>query len=126
MAKCIINSVIVLILAALFIFPAKFLCSLSDEIVAVTGHAADLVQRGDWDEAQENMEALNKKFRLSKDMLELFLDHDSVIKMDADLRACLQLIHVQDDAQTLMELEFILSNAKHMKEIEAFSWTTLL
>lgn len=126
MAKCIINGVIVLILAALFIFPSQFLCSLSDEIVAVTGHAADLVQQGDWEEAQKNMEALNRKFRLSKDMLELFLDHDMVINMDSDMRACLQLIHVQDDAQTLMELEFIISNARHMKEIEAFNWSTLL
>ena len=126
MAKCIINVVIILILAALFIFPATFLCKLSDEIISVTGQTADLVQQNDWEAAQKNMEALNKKFRLSKDALELFLDHAAVIQMDADMRACLQLIHIHDDAQTLMELEFIIANSRHMKEIEFFNWSTLL
>jgi|GEM_PF-7018822 len=126
MAKRIANIVSVLILAALFIFPSRFLRTFSDEIVALAEQTVDLVHREDWDTAEDNLEELNRKFRLSKETLQFFLDHDSVEQMDADMRACLQLIHAKDTPQTLMELEFIIAKARYLKNIEAFNWSTLM
>lgn len=126
MAKRIANVISIAILIALFVFPSRFLCDLSDEIVNVSENTVDAVHRGDWDTARENAQYLNMKFRESKDILQLFLHHASVEKLDADLRAVLQLIHSKDEAQTLMEMEFIISTAKHLKCIEGFTWSTFL
>ncbi|HWR23270.1 MAG TPA: DUF4363 family protein [Feifaniaceae bacterium] len=126
MAKRIANVVSILILAALFVFPSRYLCKLSDEIVNVSENTVDAVHRGDWEMAQNNVQWMNARYRESKDILQLFLHHQSVEQLDSDLRAALQLVRTRDKAQTLMELEFIITTAKHMKCIEGFSWSTLL
>ena len=126
MAKRIANVLSIAILIALFVFPSRYLCKLSDELVSTAENTVDVVHRGDWAAAQDNVQHMNAQFRKGKDVLQLFLHHESVEQLDADLRAALQLIHSQDEAQTLMELEFIITTAKHLKCIEAFSWSTFL
>ncbi len=126
MAKRIANVLSIIILIVLFVFPSRYLCALSDEIVEVSENTVDAVHRGDWGMAQDNMQRMNARFRESKDILQLFLHHQSVEQLDADLRAAMQLIHSRDEAQTLMELEFIITTAQHLKCIEAFSWSTFL
>ncbi len=126
MAKRIANVLSIAILIALFVFPSGYLCELSDELVSISENTVDAVHRGDWEMAQDNVQQMNMRFRESKDILQLFLHHESVEQMDADLRAALQLIHSRDEAQTLMELEFIITTAKHLKCIEGFTWSTFL
>ncbi len=126
MAKRIANVVSIAILIALFVFPSQYLCELSDEIVMVSENTVDAVHREDWATAQDNVQQLNARFRETKDILQLFLHHESVEQLDSDLRAALQLIHSKDEAQTLMELEFIITTAKHLKCIEAFNWSTFM
>lgn len=126
MAKRIANCIALLILIGLFVFPSRFLCELSDEIVSVAEDTVDAVHGQDWDTAQNNIQQLNARFRKTKDTLQLFLHHEAVEQLDRDLRATLQLIHSRDEAQTLMELEFIISTAMHLKCIETFNWSTFL
>ncbi len=126
MAKRITNVVCIALLVALFIFPSRYLTKVSDEIVELAEDTVDAVYCRDWDAGIQNMEDMNAQFQRDKEKLHMFLHHEMVEDIEASMRSALQLMHVQDHAQSLMELEHIISRARYLKNIEKFSMFTLL
>lgn len=126
MAKKIYNSCIILFLIVLFIVPSRFLSRLSDELVEMAELSVDAVHSEDWETGLENLERMNALFRLNKSKMHMFLHHAIIEEIDAALRSCMNLMHIQDQPQSLQELQTIITHARYLKSIESCDWFTVL
>lgn len=126
MAKIIANLLSIALLGVLFIIPSNYLTGVSDEIVNLAEDTVDAVYREDWETCVQNMEDMNAQFQRDKEKLHMFLHHETVEDIEVSMRSALQLTHMQDQPQSLMELEHIISRARYLKSIEKFSLFTLL
>lgn len=126
MTKRIANAVCVALLIALFIFPCRFLSKSTDAITALAQATLDAVLHDDWDTALENMQLMHDRLDKDRATLHLFLHHEAVEGLEAAVAGCLRLIQVQDKPQSVMELEFIITRAEHLKSIENFALSVLI
>lgn len=126
MARRIFNVFVVALLLALFIVPSMFLAKLSDEIVDLAERSVDAVFRKDWENGLEMAQQMNAILRLNKETMHLFLGHQIVEEIDNAMRSCMQLMQIEDQCQTLQELEKIITWARYLKTIETLNWHTLL
>lgn len=126
MYRKLVNTIILLVLLALFIFPGKYLNALSEKLIVYAERAVDAALVEDWDEGVEILEDMNAYFRVSKHTLYLFLDHDAIESLDSSLRSALLLMHVQDQPQSMQELIHIITISRYLRSVEVFSWFTLL
>ncbi len=126
MARKLANIISALLLLSLFIFPARILSLFCDEIVEQAEEALSAVKQEDWQKGLAQLQSMNAAFDKKKDILHLFLHHESVEGLEAALRGCLQLMYVEDSGQAVMELETIITRSKYLKSIEVFSVPSLL
>jgi hypothetical protein len=126
MIKRIANIVSLALLIALFIFPCRFLTKSTDAITALAETTLDAVLHDDWNTALENMQLMHDKLDKDRATLHLFLHHEAVEGLEAAVAGCLRLVQVQDKPQTVMELEFIITRAEHLKSIENFAFSVLI
>ncbi|OQA13765.1 MAG: hypothetical protein BWY62_01254 [Firmicutes bacterium ADurb.Bin356] len=126
MAKKLANTISILLLLGLFIFPAMSLSRFCDDLVSHAEEAVSAVKQEDWQRGVEHLHSMNLVFDKKKNILHLFLHHELVEGLEAAIRGGLQLMYVEDSGQAVMELETIITRAKYLKSIEVFSVPSLL
>lgn len=126
MTKRIANAVSLALLIALFIFPCNFLSKSADTITALAETTLDAVLQDDWDTALINMQLMHDRLDKDRATLHLFLHHEAVEGLEAAVAGCLRLVQVQDKPQSVLELEFIITRAEHLKSIENFALSVLI
>ncbi|MEL7601643.1 MAG: DUF4363 family protein [Bacillota bacterium] len=126
MIKRIANTVSVALLIALFIFPCRFLTRSTDEINARAETALNAVLHDDWNTALEEVQRMHDQLDRDRSILHLFLHHEAVEGLEAAVGGCLRLVQVQDKPQSVLELEFIITRAEHLKSIENFAFSVLI
>ena len=126
MGKKIFTAAVVVFLIVLFIFPSQFLRRISFDLIDMAELAVDAVYREDWKEGLELLEQMNALFRENKEPMYTFLSHGTMEHLDAALRGCLQIMHIEDQAQALIELEAIITHARYLDSIEHLNVFQLL
>jgi hypothetical protein len=126
MTKIIANILSILLLAALFIFPSRFLQKSTDKIVSLANDALNATLQEDWSTAVNAVTRMHDQLDKDRATMHLFLNHETVEELEAAVDGCVQLVRVQDKPQTVLELEFIITRARHLKSIEDFAISVLI
>lgn len=126
MARNIAIILCILILAALFIFPRMRLDELCDVLEAFAEDTVNAVLAEDWKKAGSNLNEMMRAFEADRTFLHLLLSHDRVESLESAIHGCVRLIQVEDQPQTLMELEYIVTHVRYLRSIEELRLLTLL
>ena len=126
MTKIIANILSILLLAALFIFPCRFLNESMDEMISLAKDALNATLQDDWSTAVNSVTHMHEQLDKDRSTMHLFLSHEAVEGLEAAVGGCLRLTQIQDKPQTVLELEFIITRAEHLKSIEDFAISVLI
>ncbi len=126
MGKRIFTICVILLLTLLFILPCRFLSTLTNNIIDLSERAVVAVHSEDWQLGAQLLQELNLLFAANKKTMHLFLSHAIVEDIEARLQSCMELMYVQDQPQSLQELETVITRAHNLKSIESLTWFTLL
>ena len=126
MIKVIANILSILLLAALFLFPSRFLNKSMDKMISLANEALNATMQEDWSTAVNSLTHMHEQLDKDRSTLHLFLSHEAVEGLEAAVSGCLRLTQIQDQPQTVLELEFIITRAEHLKSIEEFAISVLI
>ncbi|MDL2258049.1 DUF4363 family protein [Eubacteriales bacterium OttesenSCG-928-K08] len=126
MARRIATIVCVLMLAFLFTYPRTRLEKCCNQVEALAEEAVELIIEKDWQEAQQHFHKMREAYLQDRAFMHLMLSHTYIAQLEASMLSCIELIKVEEQAQTLVELEFIITHVRFLRSIEEFKLTTLL
>lgn len=114
-AACIIT---VLILAALFVFPARYLEKMADRITREAELARLTIMEEKQNYAREHILNMHSEFEKRKDIIKLFFHHEDVDEMERAMKTALDLSALEESDNLICELNSILQIAEHMRSVE--------
>lgn len=126
MARRIGTIVCILLLLALFIFPPGELSRICNEIEALAEDAVEATLREDYARAHSNLNEIYAIYNDHRSFMHMLLHHGCVEELESAIRGAIRLTMVEDQPQTLVELEFIITHIRYLKAIESFDGVSLL
>lgn len=117
--------IVILFLAALFIFPGNYLRKVTSEIVRLADESISLVLSGEREQANENAEKIASLVEDSENKLKFFIDHQEVTNLIISAKSCRILSQAEEDDLLAHELERLKVLADSMRMTEVFDMSRL-
>ena len=115
----------VALLLFLFIFPARMLVEMRNDISALCDELIPLAREEKWNEARVMSQRINERFIKDETMLRFVIDHEYVNEAGDAIAAMRQLALDGEGAELIVEAERLRGLASYMAGIESLTWYNL-